>query len=183
VTSPGPSVAAVAVAKRHCFSKEAAANITLLAGLGVAGDAHCGAYVQHLYDKARNPVRLNLRQVHLIEQELLDQLKLEGYAVEPGQLGENITTRRLNLLQLEVAAVLQFGANAQVQITGLRKPCIKIDRLQRGLQEAVTLHRCGFTHMKGAVMGIVIADGTVSVGDTIRMKAPAGELGTTLRPV
>ena len=124
----GPSVVAVSAAKKHGFSKAPTNNITLLAGLGVAGDAHCGANVQHLYDKARNPARPNLRQVHLIEQELLDQLKEDGYAVGPGQFGENVTTRHLNLLELEVGTVLRLGENAQVRITGLREPCVKISR-------------------------------------------------------
>jgi hypothetical protein len=71
---------AVAAVKKHRFSKSVTNNISLLAELGVAGDAHCGAYVQQLYDKARNPTQPNLRQVHLIEQELLNQLNAGGYA-------------------------------------------------------------------------------------------------------
>jgi MOSC domain-containing protein YiiM len=174
---------AVSAAKKHRFSKSVTDNISLLAGLGVAGDAHCGAYVQHLYDKARNPARPNLRQVHLIEQELLEQLRADGYAVGPGQLGENITTRHLNLLELEVGTVLQLGENAQVRISGLREPCAKIDRFQRGLQKAVTGGRCGQTFMKGAVMGIVIASGTVSVGDIVLMRPSTDELTSPLRSV
>jgi len=179
----GPSVVAVSAAKKHGFSKETTNNITLLAGLGVAGDAHCGANVQHLYDKARNPARPNLRQVHLIEQELLDQLREVGYAVGPGQLGENVTTHHLNLLELEVGTVLQLGENAQVRITGLREPCVKIDRFQRGLQKAVTVRHDGHTYMKGAVMGIVIDSGTISVGDIIHITAPTSGLDSPLRPV
>jgi MOSC domain-containing protein YiiM len=156
-------------------------NITLLAGLGVAGDAHCGANVQHLYAKARNPARPNLRQVHLIEQELLDQLKADGYSVGPGQLGENVTTRHLSLLELKVGTVLKLGS--QIRITGLREPCVKIDRFQRGLQKAVTARRDGYTCMKGAVMGIVINSATVSVGDIIHITAPPSGLDSTLRPV
>jgi hypothetical protein len=181
VISKNPYVAALAAAKKHTFSKEINSTITLMVGLGVQGDAHCGACVQHLYDKSRNPARFNLRQVHLIEQELLDQLKAEGYAVGPGQLGENITTRHLNLLDLEVNTVLQVGGNAQVQITGLREPCAKIDRFQRGLRAAVTARRGGLTYMKGAVMGVVIAAGTVSTGDVIHIAPSPGRLGSPLR--
>jgi MOSC domain-containing protein YiiM len=183
VVFSGPLVVAVSAVKKHGFSKATTNNITLLAGLGVAGDAHCGAYVQHLYDKARNPARPNLRQVHLIEQELLDQLKQDGYAVGPGQLGENITTHYLNLLELEVGTVLKLGETAQVRITGLREPCVKIDRFQRGLQKAVTARRDGYTCMKGAVMRIVIDSRTVSVGDIIHITASASGLDSPLRPV
>jgi MOSC domain-containing protein YiiM len=183
VVFPVPSVVAVSAAKKHRFSKAVTNNITLLAGLGVAGDAHCGAYVQHLYEKARNPTQPNLRQVHLIEQELLNQLKADGYAVGPGQLGENIMTYHLNLLELKVGTVLQLGENAQVRITGPREPSVKIDRFQRGLQKAVTARRGGHTFMKGAAMGIVIASGMVSVGDIILMRPFADELSSPFRSV
>src|SRR3712207_7857161 len=44
--------------------------ITLVAGLGVEGDAHAGEKVQHLSRKRRDPEQPNLRQVHLIHSEL-----------------------------------------------------------------------------------------------------------------
>ena len=183
MTSKSPYVAAVAAAKGHTFSKEVARAITLLIGHGVQGDAHCGHYVQHLYDRARNRSRPNLRQVHLIEHELIARLRALGFKLGPGELGENITTCRLSLTDLECGAVLQLGTDAVVQITGLRQPCAKIDRLQRGLRKAVSANRGGQTYMIGAVMGIVIAPGTVSVGDVIRPRRSADGPGSALLPV
>src|SRR5947208_7047769 len=113
-------ISAVAAGKKHRFSKEIQSTITLLAGLGVESDAHCGAYVQHLYDKAKDPRRPNLRQVHLVEQELLEHLGTLGFAITPGQLGENITTLHINLPRLDEGTILQLGTTALVRITRLR---------------------------------------------------------------
>ena len=183
VVSRNPYVAAVAAAKKHTFSKEINSTITLMAGLGVQGDAHCGAYVQHLYDIGRDPSRPNLRQVHLIEQELIDQVKGLGFDIGPGDLGENITTRHVRLLELQAGSVLQLGTDAIIQVTGLREPCAKIDRLQRGLRKAVTAKRGAQAYMKGAVMGVVIAPGTVSVGDVIRIIQVTTGRRFALRPI
>jgi MOSC domain-containing protein YiiM len=165
-----PCVVAVAAAKKHAFRKQTRKAITLMAGLGVEGDAHCGARVQHLYDKARDPSRPNLRQVHLIEQEFIEQLKTLGFDIEAGQLGENVTTRHLSLVELDAGTVLQLGQDAVIEVTGLREPCIKIGRFQKGLQQAVTVNRDGQTYMKAAVMAVVITSGTVRVGDIIQVK-------------
>ena len=163
-----PSVATVAASGRHVFCKEARAkHVTLIAGIGVEGDAHAGASVQHLYDKARDPDRPNLRQVHLVESELLQDLNSQGFNIEPGQLGENVTTRGLSLVDLGAGTIVQLGPRAVIKITGLREPCVKIDRLRQGLRRAVTARDRGFSFMKRAVMAVVVADGVVHAGDTI----------------
>jgi hypothetical protein len=177
----GPFVAAVARLTAHGFSKERQHCIGLRAGLGVEGDGHCGAAVQHLFDRARDPTRANLRQVHLIEAELLDELGRQGFAVAPGQLGENITTRHLDLVQLKAGTLLHLGATAVVRLTGLREPCVKIGRFQEGLRKAVTVRRDGCTFMLGAVMAVVTASGKVSEGDRILVEA--SKEATLLRPV
>jgi MOSC domain-containing protein YiiM len=150
VISEAPIVAAVAAGKKHRFSKDIQSTITLLAGFGVESDAHCGAYVQHLYDKAKDPTRPNLRQVHLVQQELLEQLRTLGFALTPGQLGENITTLHINLPRLAEGTFLQLGTTALVRITGLREPCAKIARFQKGLQKAVTAKRDGCSFVRGS---------------------------------
>jgi MOSC domain-containing protein YiiM len=181
--SQRPYVAAVSAAKKHTFSKQRVSSITTMAGLGIQGDAHCGAYVQHLYDKARDPARPNLRQVHLVEEELIEDVKALGFDLTPGQLGENITTRHLNLFELQTGSVLQLGTDARIQITGLRQPCAKIDRFQHGLRKAITTERNGQSFMKGAVMAVVISGGTISAGDIIQIFTPATGLGFPLRNV
>ena len=122
-----PFVVAVAVSAAHGFIKQLKPSIRLIARLGAAGDAHRGASVQHLYDKRKDPLRPNLRQIHLIEAELMDALNELGFPITPGALGENIVTRNLALLRLSEGTELQLGRKARLTITGLRTPCAKID--------------------------------------------------------
>jgi MOSC domain-containing protein YiiM len=143
---------------RHHFSKPTQLCIELVAGLGVAGDAHMGATVKHRSRAAKDPTLPNLRQVHLIHAELLDDLRGSGFDVVPGALGENITTAGIDLLALPRRARLTLGDTAVVEITGLRNPCRQIDDFRAGLMRAVP---------KPGVMAIVVAGGTVQAGDPI----------------
>ena len=92
----GPVVVAVHKAAGHDFSKLPAGEIELVAGLGVAGDAHCGARVRHRSRVRADPSQPNLRQVHLLHAELLAELAERGHTVKPGDLGENVTTRGID---------------------------------------------------------------------------------------
>ena len=160
-----PCVAAVAASKKHAFRKEEKNAIRLIAGCGIQEDSHCGPYVQHLYDNAKDPTRPNLRQVHLIEEELIGHLQTLGFDIKGGELGENVMTRNLNLVELGAGARLKLGDAAVVEITGLRAPCVKIEQFKKGLRRAVTAHRSGHVYMKSAVMAVVLESGTVRVGD------------------
>jgi MOSC domain-containing protein YiiM len=164
-----PFVAAVAASSKHGFGKEVCRAITLVKGFGVEGDAHGGATVQHLYDKRKDPCRPNLRQVHLVEEELILELNALGFSVAAGDLGENITTRRVHLASLDAGTVLEVGSRARIQITGLRSPCVKIERLEPGLRRAVTHTSNVPAAVKRAVMAVVVASGMVSAGDVIRI--------------
>jgi MOSC domain-containing protein YiiM len=176
-------VSAVAASQKHIFRKEVTGAITLVAGCGVRDDAHSGVHVQHLYDKARNPTQQNLRQVHLIEAELIAELKAIGFDIEAGQLGENITTRHLPLVELAADTLLRLGQNAVIKVTGLREPCVKIERVQPGLRRAVTFKRKDYTAMKGAVMAVVVTTGIVRAGDIIEIEKSNGVAPRELRPV
>jgi MOSC domain-containing protein YiiM len=168
-------VAAVARDRGHAFSKPLADGIRLLEGLGIEGDAHCGVTVKHRSRVAADPSQPNLRQVHLIHAELFEELAGKGFVVAPGQLGENIATRGLDLLGLPVAARLHIGPTAVVEITGLRNPCAQIDRFQNGLLAAVLDRDAdGEVVRKAGVMGIVVAGGLVAPGDPIRAVLPEG---------
>ncbi len=175
-----PKVDAVAAHPRHRFSKPALLQITLLAGIGVVGDAHAGATVKHRSRVAKDPTMPNLRQVHLIHAELFAELAAKGFSVAPGELGENITTRGIDLLGLAENTVLRIGSAVVVRITGLRNPCSQIDKFQRGLL-AATLGRdaAGGVVRKTGVMGIVVTGGEVAAGDTIQIEPPDG----TRRPL
>jgi MOSC domain-containing protein YiiM len=167
------SVVAVGLRAGHHFGKTPSLGIRLLKGLGVAGDAHMGETVKHRSRVRRDPTQPNLRQVHLIHTELFDELRAKGFDVKPGELGENITTSGIDLLALPTGTRLQLGANAVVEITGLRNPCIQIDNFQQGLM-AATLDRDADGNLvrKAGIMSIVLADGDVRPGDAIRVELP-----------
>src|SRR5260370_41681839 len=128
------SVAAVSLRAGYHFSKTPSLGIHLLKGLGAAGDAHMGKTVKHRSRVRKDPTQPNLRQLHLIHAELFCELRAKGFAVEPGELGEHITTSGIDLLALPTGTRLHLVASAVVEITGLRKPCIQIDNFQNGLR-------------------------------------------------
>jgi MOSC domain-containing protein YiiM len=168
-----PRVVSVSAYLEHSFSKPTHSQIALLAGLGVAGDAHCGKTVKHRSRVAQNPDQPNLRQVHLIHAELFDELSEKGFSVQPGDLGENVTTHGIDLLSLPVGTKLKIGPDAIVALTGLRNPCAQIDNFQKGLLEAVLDHDSeGNLVRKAGVMGIVLKGGEVRPGDGISIELP-----------
>lgn len=178
-----PEVVAVALARGHHFSKEPAFEIRLVRGQGVAGDAHMGAKVKHRSRVARDPDQPNLRQVHLIQAELFDSLAVRGFTVRPSEMGENITTRGIELLALPEATRLQIGAEAIIEITGLRNPCVQIDNFQKGLMHAVLdRDQAGNLIRKAGVMAVVVQGGDVRPGDAITVTLPTG-LRRALAPV
>lgn len=174
-------VIALAVSPTHTMSKPTRDRIRLLKGLGVEGDAHMGTTVKHRSRVAANPTAPNLRQVHLIHAELFDELRAKGFDIAPGQMGENITTRGIDLLALPRGTRLHLGG-AQIEITGLRNPCTQLDGIQPGLMEAVLERTPGGLIRKAGVMGIVFNGGEISVGETIRIEIPAPP-HEALRPV
>jgi MOSC domain-containing protein YiiM len=166
-------VEAVSQASVHRFSKQPRMWIRLLAGLGVEGDAHLGTTVQHRSRVARDPSQPNLRQVHLLHRELLEELEGQGFVIGPGDIGENILTRGVDLLGLPTDTVLRIGAAAEVRVTGLRNPCLQLNRFRPGLM-AATLDRdaSGGLIRKAGVMGVVLTDGEVRPGDSIEVVLP-----------
>ncbi|MFV2022544.1 MOSC domain-containing protein [Micromonospora sp. LOL_023] len=169
-----PVVVAVSFDGGHRFSKPVVNEITLLAGLGVAGDAHAGVTVKHRSRVAANPTQPNLRQVHLIHGELHDELRAQGFAVDPGQLGENVTTRGLDLLALPRGTLLRLGPHAVVEVTGLRNPCQQINTFRPGVLKAVLdKDEAGNLVRKAGIMSIVLDGGPVRAGDLITVELPA----------
>jgi MOSC domain-containing protein YiiM len=179
-----PSVIAVARDAEHRFAKEVQDSVTLLAGRGVEGDAHCGPTIRHRSRRRKTPDLPNTRQVHLLQSELFEQLASAGFAVEPGQMGENVTTEGVDLLALPLGTRLRLGASAVVELTGLRNPCVQIDRNIGAGAMAATLARAedGSLVRKAGVMGIVLAGGVVRAGDAIEVTLPEGEF-VALGPV
>lgn len=168
-------VETVSRAAEHRFSKSRAEIIDLIAGHGVAGDAHAGVTVKHRSRVAKDPTQPNLRQVHLIHAELFDAIAPLGHRVAPGELGENILTRGIDLLALPTDSELRIGATAVVRVTGLRNPCAQIEAFQPGLLARMVEKRAdGSLVRKAGVMGIVLTGGTVRPGDVIEIVLPEG---------
>jgi MOSC domain-containing protein YiiM len=169
-------VEAVSLSGSHTMTKPNQQSIRLLEGIGVEGDAHSGETVKHRSRAARDPSQPNLRQVHLIHAELHEQLRAAGFAVSAGQMGENVTTRGVDLLGLPTGARLRLGDEAVVLVTGLRSPCAQLDGIQQGLMEA-TLNRDGDGNLvrKAGVMGVVLVGGEVRPGDAVTVELPEGQ--------
>lgn len=164
---------AVSSGAGHTFSKPNQAHITLRTGLGVEGDAHEGTTVQHRSRVRRDPTQPNLRQVHLIHAELHDELNAAGFTVSAGDMGENVTTRGIDLLGLPGGTRLHLGDSALIEVTGLRNPCLQLDGFQHGLLKAVLdRDEHGALVRKAGIMGIVLADGVLRPGDPIRVEVP-----------
>lgn len=169
-----PLVLAVHSSKSHTFSKHATQSINLLAGLGVEGDAHCGTRVKHRYSARRDPTQPNLRQVHLIQNALYEELVREGFDVAPGMLGENVTTAGLDLLALPAGTQLHLGEHAMVELTGLRTPCVLIERFRPGMLTMMQPHdERGRRTPRAGVMSIVLRGGFLYPGDRIEIILPA----------
>ncbi|WP_086772514.1 MOSC domain-containing protein [Streptomyces bobili] len=168
------TVTAVSSNGEYSFTKPNRDSITLLAGLGVQGDVHAGVTVKHRSRVAQDPTQPNLRQVHLVQEELFDEVGAAGFAVAPGDLGENITTRGIDLLALPAGTLLRIGA-AVLEVTGLRNPCLQIDNFRQGLlKQVVGRDEAGNIVRKAGVMSIVKEGGVVRPGDVVEAELPSG---------
>lgn len=170
------TVVSVSRRRGHHFTKPVVDEIVLIEGVGIEGDGHAGATVKHRSRKRWKPELPNLRQVHLIHSELFDQVAADGFTVAPGEIGENVTTSGVDLLALPAGTLLRLGPDAVVELTGLRNPCVQIDRFQDGLMKRlVHVDEEGETVRLAGVMSVVRAGGRVRAGDAIVVDLPAGE--------
>ena len=177
------TVTAVHLSPTHTMSKPTVPSIDLIEGIGVDGDAHGGEKVKHRSRVRRDPTTPNLRQVHLIHAELHDELREHGYDLAPGEMGENVTTRDIDLLALPTGTRLRLGGDAMIEVTGLRNPCDQLNGIQPGLMQAVLdRDEDGNLIRKAGIMATVITGGTVTPGDAIEVQLPA-EPHLSLDPV
>lgn len=169
---PEAKIVSLSKSLNHSFSKDCIDSLKLIKDLGVEGDAHSGRTVKHRSRVAKDPTQPNLRQVHIIHQELLDTLNQNGFKVKPGNLGENITTQHLDVLSLPENTLLKIGQSI-IKVTGLRNPCAQLDNFQEGLLNAV-LDRDdkGNLIRKAGIMAIVLQGGIINIGDTINIEYP-----------
>jgi MOSC domain len=167
-----PRVVGVQISKKHVFGKMAKDAIRLIANFGVEGDSHAGPYDQHLYHIKRYGQRPNLRQVHLIQAELFDEVSDKGHTVRLGELGENVSTRNVVLLSLPTGTRLRLGPEAVIELTGLRNPCQQIEDWRPGLLKHMVETKPTGLMRKAGVMSIVLQGGEVRPGDPIEIELP-----------
>jgi MOSC domain-containing protein YiiM len=169
-----PTIVALSRSRKHGFSKQPQPLLRLIAGEGIEGDAHCGTTTQHLYLKRKDPTQPNLAQVHLFAAEMLDELATKGYTLRPGDIGENVLTRGLDLLSLPRATRLHLGPECIVEVTGLRTPCSKIDKHADGLQQHLWGERdaTGKRTRRAGIMSVVLTGGVIHPDDLIRIELP-----------
>ncbi|MER7803841.1 MOSC domain-containing protein [Streptomyces parvulus] len=168
-------VTAVSSNGEYSFSKPNRDSVRLLVGLGVEGDVHAGVTVRHRSRVAQDPTQPNLRQVHLMHEELFDEVGDAGFEVAPGELGENITTRGIDLLGLPVGTLLRIGDDAVLEVTGLRNPCLQIDHFRDGLlKRVVGRDEAGNVVRKAGIMSVVREGGVVRPGDRVEVRLPSG---------
>jgi MOSC domain-containing protein YiiM len=166
-------VVAVCSSPLHSFTKPEMPNIRLIEGLGIEGDAHAGTFVQHSYLVRKDESQPNLQQVHVINSELFGFLADQGHQLVAGDLGENITTKGVDLLGLPTGARLRLGSDAVVEITGLRNPCIQVNEFQDGLLGLLRFRDPdGAIRRIGGVMGVVTTSGLVAPGDEVGVDLP-----------
>lgn len=170
------AVVAVHRSARHTVTKTSEWSVRLVAGHGVEGDVHAGSAVKHRYQVRKDPTRPNLRQVHLFAEEDLDDLVARGFPVHPGRVGENVTTRGLDLAALPLGTRLRLGGEAEVELTGLRTPCKLLDELAPGLMAAMLDRdeRGGLVRRAG-VMSVVVSGGLLRPGDPVLVELPTGD--------
>lgn len=159
--------------QEHRFSKQICGSLDFIEGLGIDGDAHCGATVKHRSRVKIDPLQPNLRQVHLVQAELLSELRAKGFIVEAGTIGENILTQGVDLLSLPKNTHIELGDEVVLRITGLRNPCAQLDAYQEGLTQVVLARDAdGNLLLKAGVMAVVVKGGTAHVNDPIRIRLP-----------
>jgi len=176
VASVAGRVVGLAADGFHRFSKSARESLMLLEGLGVEGDIHAGPFVRHRYLARVRPRKPNLRQVHLIPSELLEALRADGYALRPGDLGENVLTAGLDLEILPLGTILKLGAEATIELTGLRTPCVLIDRFKAGLKRKMLVDKPDRPKFRCGVMAVVRSSGRVVIDDNIEVLIPSKPL-------
>lgn len=167
-------VEAISANIKHSFSKLNTEAIQLVCERGIKGDAHYGQTVQHLHLIKKDPTRNNLRQVHLLALERINEWNRLGHPVRCGSLGENITTSGVDLEHLPAGTRMRFQSGAEILLTGLRKPCHQVDKFSAGLLKLTIVDpRESGIPFKIGVMGVVVVDGEVLRGEEIQLCLPS----------
>lgn len=166
-------VHAVSLSDKHSIRKFNRSYINIIEGYGVEGDAHAGKKVKHRYIAKKDPDRPNYRQVHLISMEIYRELQQQGFNIDPGEMGENITCSGIDIMNLPKHTILKIGDEVELQVSGMREPCSLLNQIQGGLMKA-TLDKSGEGELirKAGIMTVALKGGIVTPDDPIQLVYP-----------
>lgn len=148
VVSPGAlagEVIAVCMSAEKGVRKQSVDSIELEVGTGVAGDAHSGAW--H-------------RQVSLLPNEAVDDLRQVLPNLKAGDFAENILTRGLDLKSLPVGTVISAG-EALLAVTQIGKKCHNDCEIKR------LVGKCAMP--SEGIFTVVVRGGEVRPGDGVHV--------------
>ena len=138
-------IIAVCISEKKGVQKHPVEALELRVGLGIPGDAHAGNW--H-------------RQVSLLAEESVDQMRAQSLDLAPGAFAENILTRGIELKTLPVGTVLRAGT-ALLAVTQIGKECHNDCAIKQ------TAGRCVMP--TDGIFSIVLRDGSVKPGDSIEI--------------
>jgi MOSC domain-containing protein YiiM len=128
---------------RDHYLRVAVNEATLLAGRGIMGD---------LKGTPNRPL-------NVMSAETLEAMRAEGFKTGPGQMGEQIVVRGLDVAALAPDERLQIGPAAVIQVIKLRTGCDRFEAIQGHSPESAA-GRLG-------ILARVIAGGPIRVGDDV----------------
>lgn len=107
--------------------------------------------------------------VLLIASEVVDELKMLGYDLFRGALGENITTQGLDFTELRSGLQLRLGSGCEIELTRLREPCRTLDVYNQPHLEKI--QKLLKLEGRGGWYARVLRAGTLFTGDKISLLA------------
>jgi len=100
-------IESINISKKKGTAKIPVPEAELLAGHGIAGDAHAGPW--H-------------RQISFLAAEAIERMRDKGLKVGPGSFGENIVTRGIDWTKIPIGTHISIGAT-ELEITQIGKEC------------------------------------------------------------
>lgn len=141
-------------------------EVKLIEDWGVEGDYHAGKLVRHRYLAKKDPTQPNVRQVLLIDTQILAEIKQAGIDVGSGMLGDNMTVEGLEVMTLPPGTRLAIG-KALLEVTEVRIPCAQLNGLDKGLLKASVAREAGEKRFRAGIMTRVLKGGQVRAGDEV----------------
>jgi MOSC domain-containing protein YiiM len=78
---------------------------------------------------------------------------------------------------MPLGILIALGPAAIIELTGLRRPCVLIDRFQAGLKRQVLSSAETGPPFKCGVLGVVRVGGAVAAGDSARVRLLTSSFG------